>query len=165
MLPTSLSSNSPTISPLILKHCATSLTLPLTHLFNTCIQSSSLPDEWKVHKIVPIPKCSDKSDVKNYRPISLLCIVSKVLEQIIYDKIIEFIHPLLSKHQFGFLKNRSCLTQLLSSFSYIVSSLDSKAPCDIVYLDFQKAFDTIPHSELLFKLWSLGITGPLWSWF
>ena len=99
------------------------------------------------------------------RPISLLCIVSKVLEQIILDKIIEFIHPLLSKQQFGLLKNRSCLTQLLSSFSYIVSSLDSKAPCDIVYLDFQKAFDTIPHSELLFKLWSLGITGPLWSWF
>ena len=67
------------ISPLILKHCATSLALPLTHLFNTCIQSSSLPDEWKVHKIVPIPKCSDKSDVKHYRPISLLCIVLKSL--------------------------------------------------------------------------------------
>ena len=153
------------ISPLILKHCATSLALPLTHLFNTCIQSSSLPDEWKVHKIVPIPKCSDKSDVKHYRPISLLCIVSKVLEQIIYDKIIEFVHPLFSKHQFGFLKNQSCLTQLLSSFSYIVSSLESKAPCDVIYLDFRKAFDTIPHSELLFKLWSLGITGHLWSWF
>ena len=153
------------ISPLILKHCATNLSLPLAHLFNTCIQTSSLPDEWKVHKIVPIPKCSDISDIKNYRPISLLCIVSKVLEQIIYDKIIDFIHPLLSQHQFGFLKNRSCLTQLLLSFSYIVSSLESKSPCDIIYLDFRKAFDTIPHSELLFKLWSLGITGPLWSWF
>ena len=129
------------------------------------MKSCSLPDEWKVHKIVPVPKTSDLSRVQNYRPISLLCILSKVLESIVYSKIIDFIRPQISNFQFGFLSNRSCLTQLLSSFSYIFSSIESKHPCDVVFLDFVKAFDTIPHQELLFKLWAHGITGPLWHWF
>ena len=149
------------ISPLILKLCADTLLIPITHLLNTCISSCSLPEEWKIHKIIPIPKCGKRSDVQNYRPISLLCILSKVLEKIIYEKIITFIGPLLSKNQFGFLPNRSCATQLLSSLSVITNA----DPCDVIFLDFRKAFDSIPHQELLFKLWSHGITGPLWSWF
>ena len=101
----------------------------------------------------------------NYRPISLLCVLSKVLESIIYDKIIDFIYPQLSHPQFGFLRNRSCLTQLLSSFSSIYDAVEEKTSCDIGFLDFRKAFDSIPHSELLFKLWRMGIIGPLWCWF
>ena len=153
------------ISPLVLKVCSDSLISPITHMLNTCMQSRSIPNEWKIHKIVPIPKSSDLSMVQNYRPISLLCILSKILESIIYNKVIDFIHPLISKRQFGFLQNRSCLSQLLSLFSFIVNSIESKKPCDTVFLDFRKAFDTIPHPELLFKLWSHGITGPLWHWF
>ena len=154
------------ISPLILKLCSDSLLFPITHLLNTCMLSCSIPDEWKVHKIIPILKGSDTSDVQNYRPIFLLCILSKVLESIIYIKMIDFIRPFISKYQFGFLSNRSCLSQLLSSFSsYIVNSIEYKKPCDAVFLDFRKAFDTIPHPELLFKLRSHGITGSLWSWF
>ena len=149
--------------PLLLKLGAATLTLPFTHLFNTCF--CSIPDEWKVYKIIPIPKGSNPADVQNYRPISLLCIMSKILESIIYNKIIDFVCPFISAHQFGFLSKRSCINQLLSSFSYIVNSVDSKTSCDIVFRDFIKAFDPIPHSELLFKLWSYGITGPLWSWF
>ena len=97
----------------ILKHCATTLCTPITNLFQACIQNQSLPTEWKVHKIRPIFKKENPLHVENYRPISLLCILSKVLEKIIYVKIIPFIRPRLSKHQFGFLRNRSCLTQLL----------------------------------------------------
>ena len=63
------------IVPLILKVCAVPLTLPFTDLLNSCLQSCTLPDEWKVHKIIPIPKDSNSSDVHNYRPISLLCIL------------------------------------------------------------------------------------------
>ena len=89
--------------------------------------------------------------------------MSKVLESIIYNKIIDFIHPCLSKLQFGFLKGRSCLTQLLiTCFSKVFDSIDGNTPCDVIYLDFRKAFDSIPHLELLYKLWILGITGPLW---
>ena len=87
------------------------LCTPITNLFQACIQNQSLPTEWKVHKIRPIFKKENPLHVENYRPISLLCILSKVLEKIIYVKIIPFIRPRLSKHQFGFLRNRSCLTQ------------------------------------------------------
>lgn len=76
--------------------------------------------------------------------------MSKVLELIIYNKIIDFVHPRLSKLQFGFLKGRSCLTQLLTCFSKVFDSIDGNTPCDVIYLDFKKAFDSIPHPELSF---------------
>ena len=93
------------------------------------------------------------------------CILSKVLESIIYQKIIFFICCQISPHQFGILRNRSCLSQLLSSYSEIYQLIESGNFADVVYLDFQKAFDTIPHPELQFELWAFGITGPLWLWF
>ena len=153
------------IHPYILKHCATTLCTPITNLFQACIQNQSLPTEWKVHKIRPIFKKENPLHVENYRPISLLCILSKVLEKIIYVKIIPFIRPRLSKHQFGFLRNRSCLTQLLVSFNEIFTSIEEGQAVDTIYFDFKKAFDSIPHAELLYKLWTIGITGPLWFWF
>ena len=153
------------INPKILKFCALALADPITSLFSKCLKSGNIPSEWKVHKICPVHKKGSKLDVKNFRPISLLCIISKVLESLIYDKVINFIRPLLSVRQFGFLNNRSCLTQLLTSFSEIFQSIDDKKVTDVVYFDFRKAFDSVPHDELLFKLWSLGITGELWFWF
>ena len=84
--------------------------------------------------------------------ISLLCISSKVLERIIYNKIIDFLRPKFSKQQFGFLKNRSCLSQLLSSFANIFEQIDKGTAVDTIYLDFRKAFDSVAHDELLLKL-------------
>lgn len=153
------------ISPRVLKFCATPLTVPITHLFSSSLESSLFIDEWKVHKIIPIPKKGDKSNPTNYRPISLLPILSKVFESLVYKKIISFVQPQISKRQFGFLKNRSCLTQLLLSFAEIINCIENKAACNVIYLDFSKAFDSVPHNELLFKLWRIGITGPLWYWF
>ena len=82
----------------ILKFCAMSLTEPVTHLFNLCLSQSNIPFEWKTHKIMPVPKKGDLSNAKIFRPISLLCILSKVLESIIYTKIIDFVRPQLSKN-------------------------------------------------------------------
>ena len=153
------------ISPYVLKYCATSLVTSVTRLFTACLTQYCLPQEWKIHKIRPIPKKGDLSNVSNYRPISLLCCLSKVMEAIVYMKIIPFIYPKINKCQFGFLENRSCLSQLLCSFSHIYNAIESKKSCDVIYLDFRKAFDSVPHNELLFKLWRMGITGPLWLWF
>ena len=114
--------------------------------------------------ITPVFKKGDKTNVVNYRPISLLCIISKVLESIVYDKVAPFIRPLLSKQQFGFLKHHSCLTQLLLSFAQITDAVEHKCACSAIYLDFCIAFDFVPHGELLYKLWKIGITGPLWCW-
>ena len=113
----------------------------------------------------PIPKRGDRLNISNYRPISFLC-TSKVLEKAVYNKIISFIRPRLSKQQFGFLQGRSCLSQLLTSFAQVFNDLDrGAAGIDAVFLDFRKAFDSVPHNELLFKLWRTTITSKLWLWF
>ena len=111
--------------------------------------------------IKPIFKSGDKGSIRNYRPISLLCIVSKVLEKIVYNNIVDFVTKSISANQFGFLKGRSTLQQLLLSFSIIFSS---KSQTDVVYLDFRKAFDSVAHNELLLKLWKFGICDSLWQW-
>ena len=149
---------------ILLKACATSLTEPVTYICYLSLRTNTFSADWKDHKICPIPKKGDLCLVNNYTPISLLPVLSKVLESIVYKKIIDFIRPQLNKHQFGFLKNRSCLSQMLAFFSNIFKNIEKKKPSDIVYLDFSKAFDTVPHDELLLKLWRIGITGSLWYW-
>ena len=153
------------VHPAILKMCAGPLLRPITNLLSNCITYHIIPKEWKCHKICPIFKSGDPSCVSNYRPISLLCILSKILESLVYKKIILFIKPLISNCQFGFQQQRSCLTQLLLSFTEIYNAIHSKNSVHAVYLDFKKAFNTVPHQELLYKLWITGITGPLWKWF
>ena len=111
-----------------------------------------------MHKIIPIFQKSVKLNVANYQPISLLCIQ----ETLIYKKVIPFLQPQLSRNQFGFSKNSSCVIKLLKSYTEIYNAINQGHNADV---DFQKAFDSVPHNELLIKLWRLGITGPLWELF
>ena len=148
------------LSPSLIELCSGPLLQSLTNLFSNCLLYQKIPSEWKTHKISPIPKGGDPSLVSNYHPISLLCILSKVLETIVYRKIIDFLQPLISKSQFGFLRRRSYLSQLLDSFNYIFEAVENNSSVEAVYLDFRKAFDTVPHQELLYKLWLSVITGP-----
>ena len=150
------------ISPKLLKHCALPLYQPLYHLFSLSLYQHYVPHEWCKHLIKSIFKSGNKNDAKNYRPISLLCIVSKVLEKIIYNGVIDFVRSSVSTVQFGFLKGRSTLQQLLI---FVNSLINNPTQSDVVYLDFRKAFDSVAHNELLFKLWNFGITGSLWEWF
>ena len=153
------------ISPRMIQLCSKLLLIPLTNLYQQCIDTASIPSQWKIQKIIPIHKKGDRSIISNYRPISLLCTLSTMLESIIYRKIIDFIRPLLSPHQYGFLTNRSCLMNLLISYSNVLESFNRAHITDAIYLDFAKAFDTLPHAKLLYKLWQFGITGQLWLWF
>ena len=73
--------------------------------------------------------------------------MSKVLEKLVYQNVIEFITPKISQNQFGFLSGRSCVHKLLSSMSTIVEAVNSKSIVDVIYLDLRKAFDSIPHGE------------------
>jgi len=104
----------------------------------------------------------DKFCVSNYRPISLLSTISKILERLVYNKVMEVYSDSISHNQFGFCKNKSTLHQLLLYFNDLYSSKEQK---DCVYLDISKAFDSVPHSKLLLKLWHVGITGNLWTRF
>ena len=148
----------------ILKHCASALYSLYHHLFLLCLSHCSLPFEWREHLIVPVFKSGDRSSVKNYRAISLLCTSSKLLEKLIYDKVICFVSSSISHCQFGFRPKHSSTQQLLSFLSTIHESLSTYSQVDAIYLDFRKAFDSVPHNELLVKLWTFGIRGNLWKW-
>ena len=88
------------------------------------------------------------------------------MERIISNKSIDFLtNTVIFNHQFGFLKHRSSVQQLLLLTNTIYNSLLTHSPTDVIHLDFRKAFDTVSHSKLLFKLWSSGISGDLWMWF
>ena len=101
--------------------------------------------------------------MSNYRPISLLCILSKVLERIVYNNIINRVREQSTKHQFGFLPRRSTLQQLLVFAEKVFEP--NKCEVDVVYMDFKKAFDSVSHHHLLGKLQTFGITGKARQWF
>ena len=117
--------------------------------------------------VIHIPKTNNNNtSVTNYRPISLLCCISKVLEKIIFDKSIDCLTTnVISSSQFGFVKKRSTVQQLLTFLSFVFQSLDHKTQVDTIYLDIRKAFNTVPHSELLARLWSAGIVSKVWEFF
>jgi hypothetical protein len=123
-----------------------------------------MPLEWKSANITPLHKKQLKEPAENYRPISLLPIVSKVLERCVYSQFYEHVFHLITPHQHGFIRNRSCVTQLLSVLHSIGQKLDKNEQTDIVYLDFAKAFDSVDHSILLHKLKCYGVTGRLLNW-
>ena len=151
-LDTSKASGIDNISPKIFKYCAAPLLQVICHLFSTSLQNNPIPQEWRTHCIIPIYKAGDKSSVCNYWPISLLCILSKVLERIVYNNIIRHVQ---GKHQSGFLPNRSTLQQLLL---FTEKLLKAKSEVDVVYMDFRKAFDSVYHNGLLNKLYFIRIT-------
>lgn len=141
------------ISPKVLKFCASALYEPINHLFQLSIDQGYLPCEWKLHLITPIFKSGDRSLINNYRPISLLCIISKVLERLVFNHIIDFLTTkVINPSQFGFLRGKSTIQQLLLFLEDITSENSRNDQVDAVYLDFRKAFDTVPHAELLHKL-------------
>ena len=98
--------------------------------------------------------------VSNYRPVSLLSCISKLFKRLVFDQVHTFlIETSLSNSQFGFIQNRSAVKQLLLHTKSIISALDSQQQLDTVFLDICKAFDSVPHDQILLKLWNLGITG------
>ena len=150
------------IPPIVLSKCASVLFRPLHHLFSLTLKYGYLPADWKIHKVIPIFKSGDRTLVKNYRPISLLSNTSKVLERIIYNKIINHISPQINPGQFGFMQNRSTTQQLLL---FLSNAFNTRQQLDTVYLDISKAFDTVCHAKLLNKLSAFNISGNLWLWF
>lgn len=147
------------ISPRVLRRCATELTKPLTSIFNTCIALGKWPSSWKVASVVPVHKKKSKSEVSNYRPISLLSVVAKALETIISKNITDFFdkHMLLNDRQYGFRKGRSASDLLLNLSSKWNQALDDGDNCFVIALDIAGAFDRVWHQGLLTKLQALGL--------
>lgn len=150
----------------ILHDAAESLCVPLAKLFRKSLDTSTIPDEWKLASVIPIFKKGDKHSPNNYRPVSLTSISCKVLESIVKDALLDHLNSnhLLSSHQHGFRPKRSCDSQMLETLEDWTKILEGNAPVDAIYLDFRKAFDAVPHERLLHKLKGYGVGGKLLSW-
>jgi len=150
----------------LLTECANSLSKPITYLFSRFFESSTVPADWRQSNITPIYKGGGKEDANNYRPVSLTCSLCKMFETILKDNIMNFLseYDILNGLQHGFVKNRSCLSNLLQFFDYISLNLDRHNSIDVLYLDFKKAFDKVPHQLLIYKLDKCGIRGKVLDW-
>ena len=127
---------------------------PVTHLLRTCLETCTFPEDWKLHKIILIhtKKKGDQSDVKKTTCLFHFLVFQLKYLMLLFAKRLSIISPLISRQQFWFMKNRSCLSQLLASLSAMYHSVDCKTYTDVMYFDFKKVFVTVPHNELLMKL-------------
>ena len=139
---------------------------PLSIMFRCFIDLHNLPQEWKMSIITPIFKKGSPSDPSNNRPISLTPRCWEILESLISADLIEFLndHNLIGRHQHGFLKKHSTVTNLLESVNDWTRSLSSSKYVAIAYIDFQRAFDSVSYPKLLHKLKNYGIDGNLLFW-
>ena len=146
------------ISIRMLKVSGDAIIESLFKIFKNCLKCGIFPDDWKKRIIVPIFKKGDKQNIKNYRPVSLLPICSKIFERIIYDNMLKYFldNNLITPKQSGFRPGDSCINQLLS-ITHIFTSFDNGLEVRGVFLDISKAFDKVFHDGLIYKLKQNGI--------
>ena len=150
---------------LALRETALQISSPLAIIFKKSFQQQIIPDAWKRGHITPIHKKGSRLFSSNYRPVSLISPIVKLMESIIKDSISAYMsNNLFSPSQHGFTARRSCTSQLLCAMNYWTQCLNNKFPVDVTYLDFQKAFDSVSHKYLLSKLYGYGIQGKFLSW-
>ena len=131
-------------------------------IFKTALNKGFFPSYWKISEVVPIFKDENRAMIEQYRPISLLCSVSKVLEKLIFDELYEIVKTKLEESQHGFRRHRSVVTQMLLFLDLLYNEFDEKDnEIFVLYLDFKKAFDTVPHNLLINKVENLGVGGNL----
>lgn len=151
----------------ILKAIGHSIAVPLADIFNLSMASGDFPSAWKVAAVVPIHKGGPKNDLGNYRPISLLGSISKLLERIVNKRLMNFLETqnVIMDRQFGFRRGRSTEDAVSLLTNTVASNLDKDQKCIGVFLDLAKAFDSISIPILISKLESYGIRGNCLKWF
>lgn len=154
------------INSKILKNIKVHVSAIFTLLFTQSLSSSCVPIKWKLGKIVPTFKSGNRSSPLNYRPISITSVPSKIMEHIIFTHIINHLerNNFLSISQHGFRKGLSCETQLAAFTHDLHVNLDSNIQTDVIFLDFEKAFDKVPHRRLMYKLSLLNLDSFVFNW-
>jgi Reverse transcriptase (RNA-dependent DNA polymerase)/Endonuclease-reverse transcriptase len=154
------------IGNLILSKCASSLCEPMYIIFRRSMESGVFPSMWKLSNVVPIFKQGDRQSPNNYRPVSLLCSMSKVFEKVVYNCLYDYctVNKLLSVRNSGFKKGDGTINRLLYITENIHQALDSGNEVGMVFLDISKAFDKVWHKGLLYKLSTFGVSGTLFNW-
>ena len=148
------------VHPRVLYKLSDTLSKPLCMIFNSAYDSGIVPGSWKIGQITALFKKGKKNLAANYRPVSLTSIICKVMEKLVRKKIVDHMteYSLFSRQQFGFIKGRSTTLQLLKVLDSWTEIIDQGGQLDVVYMDFMKAFDKVPHQRLLMKLKSYGLS-------
>lgn len=150
----------------LLKSICTSIVHPLMYIFNLSIKNCVFPETFKKAIVIPLYKNGSQNELNNYRPISMLCNFSKILEKIIKTRLITYLekNKLLSNNQFGFRPGLSSEDALYNVTKYISNALDNKKKALAIFLDLTKAFDTVNHDKLINILPSFGIKSNSLKW-
>ena len=140
---------------------------PLTHICNLSISQGIFPEQLKIANVITLHKSDDSMSFNNYRPVSVLCVLSKIFEKIMYNRVTAFleIFKILHDNQYGFRKKSSTHVALLTFIDKVIEAIENGEYAIGVFLDFSKAFDTVDHEILLNKLDHYGIRGCVLSWF
>ena len=154
------------IPVVVLKNCEPELSYILAELFNKCLKESCFTDCWKVSSVVPVFKnVGERSTAKNYRPVSLLSVVSKVFEKLVNNRLVDHLEKcgLFSDFQYGFRSSRSTADLLTVVSDKVARAFNRSGATQAVALDISKAFDRVWHAGLLHKLKSYGISGQIFG--
>lgn len=154
------------IHPRVLKEVGEVISYPITLIHKLSLEESELPQQWKDAEITPIYKKEARNLPKNYRPVSLTSIICRIMEKLIVEDIVNHIktNQLNTPAQHGFTPKKSTATNLLEALNVITEAQMHGIPVDVLFLDYQKAFDTVPHERLLLQVESFGIRGKALKW-
>jgi hypothetical protein len=155
------------ISMHLLKKVINLVKTPLIHIFSRSLSSGIVPDKMKIAKVVPIFKSGSHTDINNYRPISLLCSFSKILEKIVAGRLLKYLNSnnLISPNQFGFRAKHATVHPKFKLINSAANAINNKKFFLVIFCDLRKAFDTCNINILLKKLSKLGIQGAELAWF
>lgn len=139
----------------------------MTHIINISLTTGTFPSDWKKSKVIPVYKSGSKSDIENYRPISVIPAASKVIEKIVHEQLYTYMedNSLLNKCQFGFRRSRSTETAATLFFDSVKRLVNDNGLAGAIFIDLCKAFDTIGHSQLIHKLKLYGVNDTELAWF
>ena len=154
------------VSPRVLKNTYAAIAPSLTKLFNKSLNDATFPKSWKKAEVTPLHKKGPKSNECNYRPISLLSVISKILEKCVFIEIYNFLHRnrVLSNLQAAQQKGASSITQLLEIYNFMVEAMDDGKDARLIFCDISKAFDRVWTKGLMYKLRRAGIRGKVAEW-
>ena len=154
------------LSNRLLKEVHREIAPSLCSLFNRSISTHIFPEDWKLANVIPVYKKKDPNNVENYRPVSLLSNVGKLMERVVFNHLYKHCmdNKILTPHNSGFKKGDSTINQLMHLIHNIYQSLDNDEDICAVFLDASRAFDRIWHDGLLYKLRHIGINGDILAW-
>ena len=154
------------LQPRILRELNCQIAPVLCNTFKVSLRTGTVPDDWKLANVTPIHKKGSRQLPENYRPASLTCICCRLMERILVSRISKHLdrYGILNDSQYGFMRARSCETQLIAFIDDLSKEMQGEGQTDVIVMDFSKAFDKVPHNGLLYKLFKSGIDNITLQW-